>query len=104
MATETGGRWSNEAVEFIGVLACAKAQELLSCMPSWRGSAWWNLQTVAPRGAAQVASHPFDELFGQDPRKFLGCCLSGKTAIVVTGMEYVREVLLRCGVAFPLRP
>ena len=34
VAIETGGRWSDEAVEFIRLLACAKAQEVPSYM-------WW---------------------------------------------------------------
>ena len=39
---ETGSRWSEEAVEFIRLLACAKAQEVplvRGGRPLWRGNA-----------------------------------------------------------------
>ena len=71
VAIETGGRWSEEAVEFISLLACAKAQEVPSYM-------WWPTTLACPLvepsdscttwcrtgGEAPLLA----ELFGQDPR------------------------------------
>ena len=88
VAIETGGRWSEEAVEFIRLLACAKAQEVPSHMwwpttLAWQrhwtrmlstacslsfAASWWNLRTVAPRGAGHVVRHEFHHFFRKKKR------------------------------------
>ena len=89
VAIETGGRWSDEAVEFIRLLACAKAQEVPSYMWWPTTLAWqrrWTrmLSTACSLSFAASLVEPSDncvtwcrtggeppslaELLGQDPR------------------------------------